>query len=510
MTAITLTKREGVFIPIKDLTPKVKSAIARKLSFKFYNEKLCKNCEFLDQRHSDLCEACPGFVAGYQLSPIVKVGKGSYMKVPVGSHDQIVDLLENKGYDVTVRDKSPSIPIRPIKFLGKFREGQEAAIKTMRVKKRGVLKAPPRVGKTVMATALVCQKGVKTLIIAGQVDWLNGFRETFIGSKIQPDGSQSQKALTNLNPKRIKLCKTIKDFETHDICLATIQTFYSPGGEKILDAIRDMFEIVVADEVHQGAADKFLRILSKLNARFLLGLSATPSRKDAKFVLVRHVVGPVIHEVKVEQMRPQVKIVPTKYHKAYKGNVMWARMVSAIENDPARLKLIAKYALKDVEAGHMILIPFSQVKPVQKLIKLINDMAGEVIAHPFLGGMKKREETVLAARNYDIKILVGTMKILSTGLNIPRASALYEVAMSSNIENAEQRMTRVLTAYKGKPQPILRFFLDQSNVRKNCMRTEFNKMLKPKLKPIISDRDEQILEAYFRTTVKAPNEKFEL
>jgi superfamily II DNA or RNA helicase len=135
---------------------------------------------------------------------------------------------------------------------------------------------------------------------------------------------------------------------------------------------------------------------------------------------------------------------------------------------------------------------------VQKLIRLINEMAGERLAYEFVGGMKQREETVLKARAYEIKILVGTIKILSTGLNIPRASALYEVAMSSNKENAEQRMTRVLTAHDGKPQPIIRFFLDDTNVRRSCMRFEWFQYLKPKLNPIISERDLNLMESYLR------------
>lgn len=509
---VKVVKREGMFIPIKDLTPKLTTRIKKKLSFKFYDEKACKSCEWLPERHCDICDECPAFKAGYELASVHKIGdKGNkYLKVPIGSFPIIADIMEQSGLDVQVRDLSPKKPIKPITFLGKFREGQKAAVQTMAVKKRGVIKAPPRSGKTVSSTAFICQKGKKTLIIASQVDWLNGFRETFIGSKKKVGGKLSQEPLTDLDPSRIKLCKTLKDFRTHDICMATVQTFYSPAGMKLLEKIRDMFEVIVGDEIHMGAADRFIQILAKFNARYMIGLSATPSRKDAKFVLVRHVVGPIIHEVKVEQMRPRIALTKTKYKKTYKGNVMWARMVSALENDPGRLKLIAQKAIQDVEAGHMILIPFSQVKPVKKLIALINKMAGKTLAYPFLGGMKEREETVLKARAYKIKILVGTIKILSTGLNIPRASCLYEVAMSSNKENAEQRMTRVLTFMDGKPQPMIRLFIDDSNVRRNCMRNEWFNVLKPKLRPITTERDLGMLETYLKQSSQQHEGKFEL
>jgi superfamily II DNA or RNA helicase len=356
---------------------------------------------------------------------------------------------------------------------------------------------------TVTATALACRLQKKTLFIASQRDWLMGFQETFIGSK-------TQAPLTDLDPKRIKLCKTLADFESHDICLATVQTFYSENGQKLLAKIRDMFEVIIGDEIHTGAADKYIRILSKLNARYMLGLSATPSRKDLKMVLVDNVVGPIIHEVIVEGMRPHLRLTRTKYSKDYKGQVPWTRMVSSLENDVGRLKLIAEWVLKDVAAGHMVMIPMATVKPIHKLIKLINDKAGKIIAYPFVGGLRKevRDDTIQKAREYKIKVLIGTSKIMSTGINIPRASCLYEQALSSNKENATQRMRRVLTPMEGKPEPVIRYFLDDFNVRRNCIRTEYFQVMLPDMKPIMDDKTRDAMKKYLNEKSGAGNARF--
>jgi len=505
---LTVTKREGVFIPIKSLDRPTVDRIKEKLTFKFYEEKACKSCEWLAERHCDICDNCPAFKSGYELGTVQKVGENKYLKVPVGSYPVIEHLLEAKGYEINLRDKSPRKPIKPIKFTGSFREGQEEAVETMIRKKKGVMKAPPRSGKTVSGTATICRLSRKTLIIAGQREWLNGFIDTFLGNP-----KKKAPKLTDIDPKRIKLCKTLEDFKTHDICLCTPNLFYSDKGQKILDELRDEFEVMFIDECHMGAADRYIGILAKFNVRWMIGLSATPSRKDAKFVLVRHVVGRIIHEVIVERLRPVVKVTATKYVKTYKGNVPWTRMVSSLENDKDRIKLIARMAVKDMEAGHLVMIPFTQVKPVQKCIDEINRLAGRKVAYPYYGGIKKEilDETLARATQYRVKILVGTTKKLSVGLNIPRASMLYEVSMSSNKENAEQRMMRVLTAMDDKPQPVIRLFLDNMNVRRNCLRNEFFNVLKPKLKPHIGERDQALLDAYFKAKDRpGMGTKFEL
>ncbi len=354
------------------------------------------------------------------------------------------------------------------------------------------------VHNTVIFSAACCKIGKKTMILASQREWLIGFRETFIGSKTQP-------ALSNCKPSQIGFARKYEDFLKYDICLVTVQTFYSEAGQKLLQKIKSMFHMVGVDEIHTGAAPKYAKVLSELNCERKIGLSGTPNRKDGRFVIMRNLIGPNIYEAKVARLRPRVRLVRTEYSQTSKGQVLWTRLVSGLERNPKRLKLIAQWAIRDAKNGHMVLIPFSQVAPIKALVMAINKLAGKRIAYPFWGGLtgkgkdgrSLRDIYIEAARNYKIKILVGNIKLLSTGTNIPRASAIYEVALSSNLENVEQRVSRVLTPYDGKPEPIVRIFLDDMNVRRRCMQNEFWNAINPLFKPIISEVDMETLKGYF-------------
>ena len=360
---------------------------------------------------------------------------------------------------------------------------------------------------TVMGTALSAKLKVKTLILASQRDWLLGFQETYIGSK-------TQKPLTNLNPKRIKLCKTLDDFRKHDVCLATVQTFYSEKGERMLAKLRDEFGLVMIDEAHTSAADKYAVIASRLNCEYMIGFSGTPERKDQKDILVENIVGPVIYEMKTERVRPRVKLTRTGYappKRSGRGTTPWAYIVSNMENDKKRIDRIAKQAIKDVADGHMVLIPVAQVKPIKMVVARINKLTNKTLAYEFTGSLKKnlRDEYIQKARDYKIKILVGTQKILSVGINIPRASMLYEVCMSANLPNCTQRLARVCTPHEDKPDPVVRYFLDDFSVRKNCLRQEFWQVMMPVFKPIIDEQTMTMMKAYL-SGAKTNTQRFDL
>lgn len=63
-----------------------------------------------------------------------------------------------------------------------------------------------------------------------------------------------------------------------DLVIASIQKLARPSG---LDRLaEEYFDFVVMDEVHHAHAPSYRRVLARLNARFILGLTATPERTD--------------------------------------------------------------------------------------------------------------------------------------------------------------------------------------------------------------------------------------
>lgn len=478
---INVYKSDALYIDKARIPLKIEDAIVNRYTMRFYDEKACARCEHASLRHSEeFCARCPAFEDEVHLSGTYTIGNKPYLKAPLGDQNTLIGYLHSRGYSANIISKQPLTPKYPLKFIGDLREYQVGAPEALIRAKRGVLRAAARTGKTVMATAAICKVGRKTIILAAQREWLEGFYDTFVGSEIT-------QRMSNIPKSKIGFCKTLQDFEKNAVCLATYQTFLSPSGQKLLRKIRSMFTTIVIDEVHTTAAYGFLSTLSKFNARYVWGLTATDDRKDGRYVLVNRVVGKVCHHAKRDVLQPTWTLVDSVYSDS-RATGRWTTLVSRLENDPKRLKQIAEWAVRDAKAGHVVLIPMAQVKPIRALAMAINKLAGEEIAHALTGTLKKstRRQLVLDAQQGKVKIIVGTLKLLSVGLNIPPASCLYEIALSSNMPNVEQRISRILTPVDGKRPPIVRVWLDNYKIRKSCLRAEWfgkvAKHFKPKMK----------------------------
>lgn len=493
---IKVFARDGLYIPIKHINEEQKDDLRKRFTKEFYaKETVCERCDYYDQRPCDVCDSCANYRGKVTLAREVLVKEKRFFRLPFGG----IRAVRKRLGKIKLVDKTSSPEmVKPIKFVRKLRDDQIKARDAIIEAKHGILKSPPRSGKTVISSAAVCELGLKTLIVAAQREWLDNFLETFIGS-------DDEKAFTDATRKRVGMAKKLADFEKYDVALCTYQTFLSEGGKRLLKKIRKMFGVLIVDEIQGGNAKEYAVILNQFHCEYRIGLSGTPERKDNRHWVLDQLFGPVFFENKVERMVPRVVLTETNFHGPVPQS--WTYMVRKLEFDAPRLKLIAETAIKDMKDGHMVLIPMGRVDAINALTKAINIIYGKKIARSFHGKMPKedRKETIARARLYKTKIIVGNTSLLSTGINIPRASALYEVSPSSNIPKAEQRFSRILTPFEGKPEPIIRYFLDDFDLRRGCMRNEFFQCLWPKFRPRLSEKVKDKFYAYLQQKSGRPS-----
>ena len=132
------------------------------------------------------------------------------------------------------------------------------------------------VHNTVMAVAAAVRNQNRTIIMADQKDFLDGFYETI-------------EAMTNLpaleeetGKKLFGFPKTLKDYETFQIILITYQQLIKDSkiSRKRMQLLRKFYGALIVDEVHRSATPTFSKVLSRMTTRMRIGLSATPRRKD--------------------------------------------------------------------------------------------------------------------------------------------------------------------------------------------------------------------------------------
>lgn len=501
MKTLEIINEAGFLIPLKELDKeRVERAQANHL-IRIYQENQCKKCPYLEDRHSENCQNCQAFLGARQTCKKVVYKGEDYLSIPRGRRDYIEKLVQVLPHDeVRIKSGFKNLPMsRPIRLLKttKLRDYQVEAVETAFKKKRGIIMSPPRSGKTLMGAALIAKIGQKALIIAHQREWLIQFQETFLGSPTQ-DG------FTNARPSQIGFARKLEDFDKYDVCLCTFSQFFSEKGKSILQSIRDKFAIVLIDEVHGTPALATSRCLSQFAAKWVIGLSGTPERKVAvEMDVAFHLVGPVIYKSNIAKVRPRVELLHTPGefqidNRAGKGAL--TSLQNKLETNKPRRRVIIDHAIRMAKRGHLVMIPLTRVRSILEWTRIINEkMESPAFAVPFYGGIAKdtRVKIMERLRRFKSRIVIGNISMLSVGLNIPRASYLMEVGVTSNLPKAQQRFARVLTPMEDKPDPVICFTLDNCDFMRKCRRNEYYNALIKHFNPIVKPEDSRALADWF-------------
>jgi superfamily II DNA or RNA helicase len=127
----------------------------------------------------------------------------------------------------------------------------------------GVLAATTAFGKTVVAAWLIAQRGVNTLVLVHRRQLLDQWVERLA-------------AFLNLPVKSIGRIGGGRKKPTGVLDVAVIQSLVRK--DVVNDCVADYGQVIV-DECHHLSAHSFEQVVRRAKARFVLGLSATVTRK---------------------------------------------------------------------------------------------------------------------------------------------------------------------------------------------------------------------------------------
>jgi superfamily II DNA or RNA helicase len=202
-----------------------------------------------------------------------------HIALPRGCLDDIQSLLKKHGVTCKLQDERVVGETIDVSFAGILRDDQEAAISTMLRHDIGVLCAPTAFGKTVSAAALIARRQTNTLIIVHRIELLNQWSErlsTFLNLHREEIGS--------LGGGKNKLSGVID--------IAVMQTLAKKAD---LPELLDRYGQIIVDECHHLSAFSFESILKQSKSRYVVGLTATPIRRDGHHPIIFMQCGQIRH-----------------------------------------------------------------------------------------------------------------------------------------------------------------------------------------------------------------------
>jgi superfamily II DNA or RNA helicase len=200
-----------------------------------------------------------------------------HLALPRGCRPDLAALLHQHGVRLVIDDQRTNGEPLDVQFHGALTCAQTEAAQALLKHDTGVIVAPPGMGKTVLGVYLAAHRGRSTLVLVHRRPLLDQWKAQlalFLGveaAAIGEIGRGKHKATGRLD-------------------VAMLQSV--TREDRVDDRVAAYGQVIV-DECHHMPAVSFERVLSEARARYLVGLTATPQRRDGHHPITEMQLGPV-------------------------------------------------------------------------------------------------------------------------------------------------------------------------------------------------------------------------
>lgn len=404
------------------------------------------------------------------------------IEVPVGfipSFLQFVDVKENNIIDGRFEGQS----LKNLKFKGNLYPYQEKAVNSMMDKTIGVIQAPTGSGKTVMIVNYLTRKLQPTLILVHTIELANQMKENIL-------------KFTNKKEEDIGLIGN-GIWKVRGITICILQTMARLSDNKYR-LLNNSFGQVICDECHIVPAATFYSVITKLDAKYKFGFSATPEREDGLTDVIYWTTGPKIHELTLTDVKdkiviPTIRKVETDYYFPLWNSDEYAFMINDLIEDGNRNKLILD-TIEEYKNKQMVILT-TRIQHVTFLTEQLKkrghtaeylvsrlpntDNPGKFKAMP----KKNRAQVIDNLNSGKTKIVCSTFSLFSTGIDIKGLEVLFLAGPTRSEIKLKQSIGRIMRKSSVKKTPEIVDFRDnlidllkRQGYRRNQIYKYLNKM----------------------------------
>jgi superfamily II DNA or RNA helicase len=339
--------------------------------------------------------------------------------LPRGCLPEAGALLREDGVTLEVEDKREDGTLVNFMFQGVLTPLQEQAVNALLAQDMGVFVAPPGVGKTVVGAYLVAARGRNTLILVHRKPLLDqwvGQLAMFLG----------------IEPKDIGQIGAGKSKPNGRLDVAMVQSLVRK--DLVADLVAGYGQVIL-DEAHHCPAVSFERVLTEVKAKYVVGLTATPQRRDGHQPILHMQLGPVRFSVDARSQsahRPfdhklvvrETGFQPTGLREGAGIQELYA----ALAADQERNDLIFDDVVRTLEQERSPILLTERRDHLEHFAERLRHFTRHlVVLH---GGMKARERRELIARLAAIpdgeeRMLIATGRYIGEGFDDARLDTLF-------------------------------------------------------------------------------------
>ncbi|MEK6587541.1 MAG: DEAD/DEAH box helicase family protein, partial [Chloroflexota bacterium] len=378
----------------------------------------------------------PRFIRCYEEDP------GSLV-LPRGVLEEVRSAVTTAGSKLAIQDLRPHPAKQTFLFTGTLTPIQQAAIRPFLHHEYGVLVAPPGAGKTVMACAIAAQRSVPTLILVHRKPLMEQWRMQIA-------------SLLGIARADIGEISGTTHRRTGMIDLAMVQSLRNLSEDETL--YRE-YGLLIVDECHHVPAFNFESIMKRVAVQAVLGLTATPYRRDGLQDLIVMQCGPVRHKISSRstaasgELTLEVLVRNTGLTRPANRDESIQDVFHALGQDDARLRLVTEDVVRAVRENRRCLV-LSERKEHCRLLS--EHLAAKGILPLVVDGSVKK--SIREAILDDVRtlppekefVLIATGQYLGEGFDCPQADTLFLTFPISFKGKLIQYLGRIMRPYLGK------------------------------------------------------------
>lgn len=423
--SIDIVLDSGINFPIQSLS---KSFISKLKSFASFENPQIK---LLLSLRKPLYNT-PKYLKGYEES-------SEFLKLPRGLKEKLFEYLNYNLVKYKIIDNRVFEKIETKRILFTLRAEQEDAIKEILKYDSSICVAPPGFGKTLIGAKIFEQRAVKTLIIVNKNmlldQWISRFVDYF-GYK-KSDVGFLGKSQNRLNG---------------NIDIATMQSL-----NNISELVENYTQVIV-DECHHIPALTFEQIVKNFKGKYILGLSATPNRKDELDPILYQQLGNISYEYKKPKTHTnRLLVIKTEFTSSADN---YAAIINELVSNEDRNRQIVKTIKENID--RKILLLSDRIEHLNLLENILKEEKIDFVS--VHGSQNKKEQVENMQKVKTSSLILATSSFFGEGIDFPHLNTIIFATPISFYGRLIQYLGRI---GRGNQECLAIDFLDSKNAMLN-------------------------------------------
>ena len=377
--------------------------------------------------------------------------RGGGLRIPRGFTGRLLRKCRGLALPYELDDQRRRLAEVPFEFHGRLKPFQQKAVAQMTTKDFGTLSAPTGSGKTVMGLDLIARRRQPAVVIVHTKDlalqWVDRIHQ-----------------FLEIPAKDVGFLGGGRRHLGDRITVALVQSLYKCASE-----LAPRVGHLVVDECHRTPSRTFTEAVKAFDCRYMLGLSATPWRRDRLSKLIFWHLGDVQHEIAAEGLIASGDVLPaeviirtTEFRPYFDPVSEYTRMLSELTEDKERNLLIAADIARIRQQGSGVCLVLSDRKAHCENLKVLLKYRHRIDSQVLTGDLssKQRQATADRLAAGEISVLIATGQLIGEGFDCPRLETLFLVTPIRFSGRLLQYLGRVLRPAPGKRQARVFDYVD--------------------------------------------------